>query len=166
MLKFLSLCALMLVLATGLIHADVYQCKDANGTLVLTDTLTNFLSECQVTVNKDLPPINVVPSTPSQPARQRKAILPPASTDGVESQEQVDSEYGSLKEDAETLVREFHSTRSKIFNAPNQQKKFKARKELTEIQSQKGSLLSEVDQSTLNRTQKKEVREILAPITE
>ena len=164
MLKSLSSCALMLVLATGLIHADVYQCKDAKGTLVLTDAPSNFLSECKLT--EDLPLINVVPSIPSPPIKQKKTIRPPASKDGVESREKVDSEYRSLKEDAETLVREFHSTRSRIFNAPNQQKRFQARKALTEIQSQKGSLLSEVDQSILKRTQKKEVKEILASITE
>ena len=166
MLKSLSLCALILVLATGLIHADVYRCKDANGTLIFTDAPSSFPPECQVKVIKDLPLINVVPSTLSKPARQRKTILPPASTDGVKSQEKVESEYSSLKEEAEALVGEFHSTRSRIFNAPNQLKKYKARKDLIEIQSQKGSLLSEVDQSTLKRRQKKEVKEILTSITE
>ena len=165
MLKPLSLCALILALATGLIHADIYRCKDANGTLILTDAPSNFPPECQVKVIKELPLINVVPSTPSPPVRQRKALLPPASTDGVGSKEKVDRGYSSLKEEAETLVKEFHSTRSNI-RSKNKVTKHKARKELTEIKAQIGSLLNEVDQSRLNSTQKKEVREILAPITE
>ena len=165
MLKPLSLCVLILVLATGLIHADVYRCKDANGTLLLTDDPSSFPPECQVNVVKDLPLLNVVPSTPSQPVRQKKAIRPPSSTDGVQSQKKVDRGYGSFKEEAETLVKEFHLTRKGI-RYKNEVTKRITRRELTEIHKQIGSLLSEVDQSTLNGTQKKKVREIVAPITE
>ncbi len=166
MLKAISFCGLLLVMATGLSHADVYQCRDANGTLIFTDDPLNIPPECQEKVISDLPHINVVPSTPSAPVRQRKAILPPASTNGEESQEKLERDYDSLKEEAEALVEKFVSTRNALSRAEKKQLKYKARDELIEIRSQKDRFLNDVDQSTLKREQKKEVREILESITE
>lgn len=166
MSKTCLFCSLLLVTTTSLASADIYRCKDADGTFIFTDNPSNAPQGCQVDVVSDLPYNDVSPSNPSPPVKQGVTTQRPASTTKQTQQETVENTYASLKEEAGSLVEQFVSTRSKAFRSTKVKNKQKARRLLTEIRTQKVSLLSEVDQSTLNRSQKKEVREILTKITD
>lgn len=166
MLKYFSFCALLLIMTTCLSYADLYRCKSSDGSTIFTDNQSNIPPECQVDVMRDLPYNGVTPSSPSPSVKQRSATQRPVPKTEQEPLENVEKVYSSLKEEAEILVDQFASSRRKVFRSTKVKNKQTARRELNEIRTQKGSLLSEVDQSILNRAQKNEVREILASITE
>jgi len=166
MLKTISFCGLLLAMVTGLAHADVYRCKGSDGSIIFTDNQSNIPPECQVDVVRDLPYSGEDPSSPSTAVKQRSATQRPVTTTEQEQRETVENAYESLKEEAQSLADQFASTRRNVFRSTLVKNKQIARRELTEIRAQKSRMLSEVDQSTLNRSQKNEIREILLSITE
>lgn len=161
MLKTLSFCGLLLVMATGLASADVYMCKKADGSIIFTDNQANIPPECQMDVVRDLPPNGISSYSPPSPVKQRTATQRLVSTSEPEQREAIEDVHSFLKKRAESLANQFVSTRKRVFRSTKVKNKQTARRELTEIRARKSSLLSEVAKSPLNRAQKKEVREIL-----
>lgn len=166
MLKTLSFCSLLLVLALGSTHADTYRCKDADGVVIFTDNPANLPPGCQTDVVKELPSNGISPSVLSRPVKQRATTQRPASTTEQKQQQSAESAFDTLKSEAESLVAQFVSTRRRVFRSVMTKDKLKARRELKEIRVQKRRLLSEVEQSTLSRSQRKTVKETLSSITE
>lgn len=166
MLKTISFCGLLLIMASVLAHADVYRCKGYDGSIIFTDNKSNIPPECQVDIVRDLSYSGEDPSSPFTAVKQRPATQRPVTTTELGQREEVENVYSSLKEQAENLADQFASIRRNVFRSTKVKNKQTARRELAEIRLQKRSLLSEVDQPIINRAQKKYVREILASITE
>ncbi len=169
MLKTLSFCALLLiavVTAVDLAHADIYRCKETDGTTIFTDNLLNVPMGCQAETVKDLPPGVGIPS--DFPPHVKQIATPKLSTSKSKQKqlERGESIYHALKGEAEGLVEQYLSTRKEVFRSSLTRDKQRARRELTEIRSQKGNLLREVDQSPLHRSKKKEISAILSSISE
>ena len=166
MLKILTLWSLMLVLAFASAHAETYRCKDADGIVIFTDNPSNVPPGCQTEVIKELPSNSVSPSGFSQPSKQRVTTQRPTSTTEHRQQQSAESAFDTLKNEAESLVEQFVVTRRRVFRSILTKDKLQARRELKEIRVQKSSLLSEIDQSSLNRSERKEIKAVLSSITE
>ncbi len=165
MFKTLSFCILLLFIAISLVHAEVYRCEE-EGRVIFTDNLANISSSCQTEILSDAHLLNVTPSPTAMPFKERAQPL--RSTTATEQKQQSTGErsYKAFKEKAENLVEEFASTRKQVFRNTLAKDKQKARRELREIRSQKSLLISEIDKSKLNRTQKTELKTTLSAITD
>lgn len=166
MLKTLSFCSLLLVLALGSSQAETYRCKDADGIVIFTDNPANVPPGCQPEVVKGLPSDGVSASGFSQPIKQRATTQRPTATTEQRQQQSAESAFDTLKNEAESLVEQFVVTRRRVFRSILTKDKLQARRELKEIRVQKSSLLSEIDQSSLNRSERKEIKAVLSSITE
>jgi hypothetical protein len=165
MLKVLSIFVLLIV-TPHLTFAGIYQCKDADGKIVFTDNPSNLPPGCQADYVGDMPESNMTPSQQSLPDKKKTDAHPPVQTVDEESSGVVEDEYDILKSEAEDLAEQFVSTRKRVYRSTGPRSRNKARRDLKEIKSQKGPMLSKVDKSTLNRSQKKKIREILAKIAD
>jgi hypothetical protein len=156
----------LLITVADLAHADIYRCKETDGTTIFTDNLLNVPMGCQTDKVRVLPRSVAIPSNPSPPAKQ--IAIPKLSTSKSKQKqsERGESAYYALKGEAESLVEQYLSTRKEVFRSSLTRDKQRARRELTEIRSQKGNLLREVDQSPLHRSKKKEISAILSSISE
>ena len=162
----LSFFVLLLLLNVHLTHADIYRCKDADGTTIFSDNPLNIPQGCQTDTVRDLPRSEVSPSTPSPPVKQRAKPQLSTSKSEQKQPERGEDSYHALKAEAESLVEQYLSTRKKIFVARNAVIRQRARIGLADIRVQKSRLLSEISKSTLRRSKKKEVSLILSTIAE
>jgi hypothetical protein len=165
MFKTRSLCILLLFISAGLGHAEVYRCEE-DGSLTFTDNLANFSPSCQAGKVSEVPSLNVTASPPANPVRERANSLRPTTPAEPKQQNDTEMSYKVFKEETETLVEKFVSKRKRVFRNTLTQDKRKARRELSEIRSQKSLLISEIDKSKLNRSQKTELKTTLSAITD
>ena len=80
MLKTISFCGLLLIMATGLAHADFYRCKGSDGSTIFTDNQSNIPPECQVDVVRDSPYSGGKPFVSSPSVKQRTATQRPVTS--------------------------------------------------------------------------------------
>jgi hypothetical protein len=113
-----------------------------------------------------MPALNVLPSPQAPSVKKKKGAQRPAQITEDESPDSVGDEYGILKQKAVDLVERFVATRKRVYRTTKVRSKIKARKDLKEVKSQKKTMLMKIDKSTLSRSQKKTVREILSNITD
>ena len=165
MLKTCSLSILILFVATSLVHAEVYRCEE-DGIVIFTDNLANFSPSCQAEIVSDAQPLRVTPSPSVKPVKERAKPLRPTTATEQKQQNDIERSYEDLKEKTETLVEKFVSKRKGVFRNTLTRDKQKARRELKEIRSQKSLLISEIDKSKLNRTQKTKLKTTLSAITD
>jgi len=164
MLKILPLFVLLTV-SPHLTFAGIYRCEDAGGKFVFTDNPSNLPPGCQAEYLGDMPDSNVIPS-PLSPPVKKIGSQPLTQIVGEELPENDVDEYDVLKREAEALVAKFIEARKRIYRSTRLRTKNNARRDLKEIHSQKGPILSRVDKSTLNRSQKNTIRDILAKATD
>ena len=162
MLRTLLLCAFMLLFLNDLAMAEIFKCRDAEGTLVFTNDPSRFPLGCDAEPMDDLPPLNITPSQPSPPVKPGSS----ATTAERGQQKNVGRSFDALKADAAHLVGQFESARQEVYRPGFEKNKQKARRELTVIRSRKESFLNELDRSALNRSQKQEIQKTLSKITE
>ena len=166
MMKALLLCSCLLVLCGNLSLAEIYKCKDASGATVYTDDSTKLPQGCDTEHHIKLPQLNVMPGQVSQPETPGTTTSPPVPPDDAAQPNNTESAYAALKSEAVNLVESFDAARKSSFRAHQVSNKQKARQELSEIRTQKQSLLKKIEASQLPRPQKKEISERLSSITE
>ena len=162
MLRALLLCAFMLIFLSDSVIAEIFKCRDTEGTLVFTNDPSRFPPGCDAEPMDDLPPLNITPSQPSSSVKSGSSAT--ISENGQRKNE--GRSFDALKGDAEHLVGQFESARREVFHPGFEKNKQRARRELTVIRSRKESFLNELDQSELNRSQKQEIQKTLSKITE
>lgn len=165
MLKTRLLYVLFIFVATSLVHADVYRCEE-DGRVIFTDNPTNLSSDCKAESKNDVRPLNVIPSPPGKPVKSKAPTRHSATATEQKQQNDMPSLYEGFKEETEILVDEFISKRKQVFRSTLTQDKQKARRELSEIRSQKSLLISAIDKSKLTRSQKTELKTKLSAITD
>jgi hypothetical protein len=165
MLKVLIFFVLLTVIP-HLAFAGIYRCEDADRKLIFTDNPSNLPPGCQVEYAGDMPALNVLPSPQAPSVKKKTSAQSPAQIDDKEPSESVANEYDILKGEAESLVERFVAIRKRVYRSTKVRSKIKARKDLKEVKSQKSPMLKKIDKSTLSRSQKKTVREILSNITD
>lgn len=166
MLKCLLLCSFLLVLVEGQSLAELYKCKNAQGSTVYTDNLTNAPRDCVTEQIITLPALNVVPARVASPANQSNRVLPVAPSDSSEHPESEEVSFSSFKSEAESLAQSFDSAHKGALRSTLLKEKQRARRQLPEIRAQKKDLLSRMEGSSLLLSQKKEISGILSAITE
>ena len=162
MLRTLLLCAFMLIFLNDSVIAEIFKCRDAEGTLVFTNDPSRFPPGCDAEPVGDLPPLNIMPSQSASPVKPSSS----ATTTERDQRKNVGRSFDSLKDDAAHLVGQFESARQEVYRPGFEKNKQKARRELTVIRSRKERFLDELDQSELNRSQKQEIQKTLSKITE
>jgi len=166
-MKFSAFCALLFVLTVDLAYADIYRCSDAGGTVIFSDNPLNLPTGCQADVVGELVSPEANDPGPSQPLEQSKTTQPPVKeTAEQELSAEVEDPFTVLKGAAKNLADQFASTRRRVFRSTRANNRQTAMRELNEVRSKKGRLLSELDRSTLTRSQKREIEGVLASIEE
>jgi hypothetical protein len=163
MLKLLSFFVLLTVIPP-LTFAGIYRCSDVDGKVVFTDNPSNLPPGCQADYLGDMLESNMIFSR-SSPPDKKTDTQPPVQIIDEESLENIVDEYDFLKGEAENLVAQFMAARKRVYRSTGSRSRNKARRDLKEIKSQKGPMLNKVDKSTINRSQKKSIIELLAKIT-
>ncbi|MGK2944542.1 MAG: DUF4124 domain-containing protein [Desulfuromonadales bacterium] len=156
----------LLMVTSDLSFAAIFRCEDVGGEIVFTDNPANLPQGCQAEYVEDMPELNVTTSHMSPPDKEKAGGRPQDKTVDEGAPKRVEDEYDVLTGEAEDLVEKFLSTRASVYRALSSRSRSKARQTLQEVRSQKGPMLSKVDTSTLSRSQKKKIREILANITD
>jgi hypothetical protein len=164
-LRILILIVLLMV-TSDLSFAAIYRCEDVRGKIVFTDNPANLPQGCQAEYVEDMPELNVTTSHMSPPDKEKAGGRPQDKTVDEGAPKRVEDEYDVLKGEAEGLVERFLSTRASVYRALSSRSRSKARQALQEVRSQKGPMLSKIDKSTLSHSQKQNIREILASITD
>ncbi|MDT8443443.1 MAG: hypothetical protein RQ722_04065 [Desulfuromonadales bacterium] len=164
-LRILTLIVLLMV-TPDLSFAGIYRCENVGGKFVFTDNPANLPQGCQAEYMGDMPESNMTSSHLSPPDKVKSGRKPQEKIVDEGAPKRVEDEYEVLKGEAEGLVEKFLSTRASVYRALSSRSRSKARQALQEVRSEKGPMLSKVDKSTLSRSQKKNIQEILANITD
>lgn len=163
MLKIISCSVLfLLIVSNGLSLADTFRCTRPDGSVFFTDDPSQVPKGCLIERVKDLPPVGIIPDTPlkqPQAPDAERSIVPQTQTGAMKS-------FESFKSDATLLVEKFQSARHRVVTSSFVTDQLEARRELTDIRKQKESLLSEIDQSSFNSSEKRELESILSAIIE
>lgn len=147
--------------------AGIYRCRDAQGKTVYTDDPAYLPPGCAADVVTDLPPLNVVHSPPVfTPGAGKPGVQSPAQPNVKGTATSAENAYDNLKESANSLVEQFKSTRSAIYKARRSTDRDNARRDLEQVRLKKQSMLDNLDGSTLTRSQKADIRQILSQISD
>lgn len=166
MWKHVILGSFFLVMFNGPSLAEIYKCEDAQGITVYTDDSSKIPRDCVKEQIVELPQLNVIPAQPSPPGEQSIKEPPLVPATHPASHDHGDRSYSYLKNEAVSLVEAFDSARKNSYHSSLLKNKQKARQTLSEIRSQKSSLLIKVESSPLTKSQKKEISELLSSITD
>lgn len=157
-----SVLFLLLIMSGNLAMAETFKCTRPDGTVFFTNDPSQVPSGCVIERVTDLPPLGIIPDAPlQQPAAPGKGRS--SASQAQTSQKKLFEPY---KNEATILVERFKSARQSVYRSSFVTDKLQARRELVDIRAQKASLLSEIKQSSLSPSEKKELENLLSTITE
>jgi len=153
-----ALFLLLMVLSASAASAETFRCRQADGTLVLTDNPANFPAGCRPEKSPaDGGTLSVVPTpTPVLPEREPVERSPAGS--------------GELKtkppwrQKASALVEEYRVALTRRYRTMPVAEKRKVIQKIEEIKKRKGKMLGQIEASRLPRRERLEIKEILAQI--
>ena len=156
-------CAVMLTIITsGLAEADTFKCKRPDGTIIFTNDPSRMPDDCEIEKVVELPPIGIIPEL----QRQQAPVPSKGDADIPQAKTGVAKTLDDYKSEAVTLAGKFQSARRRFFQSSFAKDQFEARRELAEVRAQKNYLLSDMERSDMEISQKQEIEKILSSITE
>lgn len=162
MVKFMIMMASAILLMAGLATAEVYKCKDAQGTIIYTDDTTKMPRGCNTEQAVKFPQLNVVPAQSAPP----DISSPPASPASSAQQGDDGASYEALKGEADALAAQYAVARKKATFSPLLKNKEAAKAELKEILRHRDRLVGEIEKSALQQTQKNAILGKLSSVAE
>jgi hypothetical protein len=155
-----------LLLASGPVLAKIYSCTDAQGTVIYTDDPAKMPRGCDTDQAVELPPLNIVPAQGTPPASLETPGSPDARADSQEQQGNEKDSYVLLNSQAQDLIERYNAARRKATFAPLFRDKEAGKNELDGIQSEKQSLMKEIENSPMEQTRKNDILKKLSQVPE
>ena len=152
----------LLIIAGSLAGAEMYKCTRADGTIYFSDSPVQSSGDCRMERVEELPPLGIIPDSPPQPAAPASAQRADAAPAGAAQTRS----FAAFKDEAVPLVDQFDAAKRRSIRYSVVIDKQKALHELADIRAKKHALVNEIDQSALSDSEKQELRDVLAAITE
>ncbi|MCM2265969.1 MAG: hypothetical protein NDI73_12345 [Desulfuromonadales bacterium] len=152
----------VLIMSGGLSLADTFKCTRPDGSVFYTDDPAQVPSGCAIERVKEPPPIGIIPEPPlKQPLVPgvEGPVTPPPQASGTRP-------FDSFKNEAAQLFEEYQAARHKVVQTSFVADEQVARRELFAIKARASDLRSEINQSSLSGSEKRELEVLLSPITE
>lgn len=158
MTRILLSTLLLTIWTVSLSNADIFKCQQPDGTIVFTDN--SSAADCKLE-RVELPPLSIMSDT----SLSRGSTPGDSGPGPAYSGEKSAKTYEEFKSEVSLLVEQFTYARRWAMRGLVASK-LKARRELTDIRAQKLLLQGAITQSDLNNSEKQELLETLATITE
>jgi hypothetical protein len=161
MMKVLIIIAALLAITSGLAVADTYKCRDQYGAIIFTDDPSQTSANCTQEKPGNLSALNVTPTPDGESTSVQNAAeaSPAISSEGGKSVE-------DLRDETEALVTRFNDARRQLYKPGLVRYKIEARRELAAIRADMRTLQDEIEAAPLSSSERAELLEKLAVITE
>ncbi len=162
MRKLSALAVVLLLGSLATAQAEIYKCVRPDGSTFFTGDPAQTPADCQPEKVEGLPPLGILPDSPPPPAHERTS----GGATPLHAGENAGKSLEDYREEASSLVEQYDAARRKVYRSSLAEDTLAARRELTAIRARKSALLNEISASALSPGEKRQLTELVAPITE
>jgi len=152
---------ILLVVIQTTAGAEMYRCELADGSVIYGDRRVNLSDQCQpVTAGSAEEYLSIKQGNPGRSAIAQPTVAEPAAEPAAAPAQ------ASWTARATALVENYHDARKRRIRESYMVNKRKAMRDMAMINTEKKAMLAELQESSLSREEREEVRRILAEIAE
>lgn len=154
---------ILLVVIQTTAGAEMYRCELADGSVIYGDRRVNLSDQCQpVTAGSAEEYLSIKQGNPGRSAIAQPTVAEPTA-EPVAAPAQPQASWTAR---ATALVENYHDARKRRTRESYMVNKRKAMRDMAMINTEKKAMLAELQESSLSREEREEVRRILAEIPE